>query len=140
MRQLKFRIWDNLKKEWISNKSIWRINADERGIGEIFPPSIYFKQHPEGLSIQQFTGLIDQNNKEIYEGDIVCAESSDNKYLSKIVWCEDNARFGAESIAQVRIIKGKEVIPMTTTSFNLTLGCSTWSVVGNIFENPELLN
>ena len=70
-RILKFRVWDNLKEHWVSNRDIWRIRTNDNGIGEIAPPAIHWKQHPQGLTIQQYTGLNDKNGKEIYEGDIV---------------------------------------------------------------------
>lgn len=134
-RIIKFRVWDKHKKEFLSYPC-WFNHAD---FNKFTCFDRWFNAEEEGCVVQQFTGLKDKNRQDIYEGDIVCAESSDHKYLSKIVWCEYDARFGAESIPQRRIIKGKEVNPMITTSFNLTLGCSVWSVVGNIFEDEDFL-
>ena len=51
-RILKFRVWDNLKEHWVSNRDIWRIRTNDNGIGEIAPPAIHWKQHPQGLTIQ----------------------------------------------------------------------------------------
>ena len=116
MRQLKFRVWDNLKKEWVSNKSIWRMKTDPNGIGEIEPNAFYWKQHPQGLTIQQFTGLIDKNEKEIYEGDII--EMSDG------------------SVGVVKFDKGY----FFHTGKSEIMGMLYWdTIIGNIFENPELL-
>jgi len=132
-RKLLFRVWDNIKKQYCSNQSIWRLKVDESGTGEITPPAIYFQQHPEGLSIQQWTGNFDLNGKEIYEGDIVTysegVELGDSQQLiGVVIYDEYMASFG----------------------FAPNLGSDCWNyfwegvvkgikVIGNINENPELL-
>lgn len=131
MRHFKFRIWDNLKKQWCSNQAIWRLRTDIQGKGEIQAPAIYWGQDPSGLTIQQFTGLKDKKGNEIYEGDII--ESFDDFYDGcvsekfKVIWWEEECRFCFQ-------IRGD------------TDGGHLWSeinkdcyVMGNILENPELI-
>ena len=82
-----------------------------------------------GLILMQFTGLVDKNDKEIYEGDICQRKEAENsKVLSrcKIIYKED--RFALEWI--------------TKSWFNDSLRShfDELEVIGNIYENPELLS
>ena len=60
MKELKFRIWDKIKKT-LSPVRDYLIFFDN---GEILPIQNY-------LILEQYTELKDKNGKEIYEGDIV---------------------------------------------------------------------
>lgn len=146
MRELKFRIWDNLKKEWVSNKQIWRMKTDEFGIGELHPNTFYWKQHPEGLTYQQFTCLRDKHGKEIYEGDIVKldeqVELSDGVVMNSL-YVFDFYEGSFTRPIMYNSINGSKYIKHQSgraklddnPHFDLTKA----EVVGNIFESSEQL-
>ena len=121
MRQIKFRFWDS---------------ETDRYDGQM-PRMRYWPSSPEEISLDawikggapcmQFTGLHDKNGKEIYEGDVVLATMVDAKtYRGVVEWQDDSADF---DISHPEL--GHQV------AFGLDESC--YEVIGNIYENPELL-
>ena len=112
MREIKFRAWNG--EQMVSPDYI-----DNRGIAHWRENSI-----PTSTDkIMQYTGLKDKNGKEIYEGDIVRMA---NPYTSKLR--------GSEVIytyAQFAIIADDDFIPLGDIQ--------NWEIIGNVYENPELL-
>jgi hypothetical protein len=119
MRELKFRAWDNLRKEWLKKK-VYHFNPhfNEEGIGEFRLP-----QHPQGFTIQQYTGLKDKNGKEIYEGDILKWYEGENN-LSEVIF--QNGSFMVRGINWGAF-------------WYISDYYDVYTCFGNIFENPELL-
>lgn len=74
----------------------------------------------------QFTGLHDKNGKEIYEGDIVRVEKIDFAY---IYYDEDRMAWGIKPINEFYFDS-----PLLSENADLEL-----EVIGNIYDNPELL-
>lgn len=125
MREIKFKAWLKYGKEIVDveeidfmNEVINYIDNDyENNEQEII--GAYF----ENIKLMQYTGLKDKNNKEIYEGDIVTLHNS--KY--KIIFNSKEAGF------VLRDDKFEMNIPFTNNNNK------RMEVIGNIYENPELL-
>jgi uncharacterized phage protein (TIGR01671 family) len=86
------------------------------------------------ITIQQFTGLIDKNEKEIYEGDVL--ERIGNGSFCKIVvsWSDKECCFVYNNVGNLH----GSPSPLHDNFVNLC-DWTYWVVCGNIFENPELL-
>ena len=81
--------------------------------------------------LTQSTGLKDKHGKEIYEGDIVKYEAGCNTVTEEVVYDKNFAGFGVKD-ADANII-------FTFGELAEEIGLSSLEVVGNIYENPELL-
>ena len=80
---------------------------------------------PNTLIWQQCTGLKDRNGKLIYEGDIVKTEWFDEMTIYQVVWDEKMACF---------CFDGKDIFYLFDD-----LPADVTEIIGNIHENPELL-
>lgn len=121
-----FRAWLKKEKEMIDVDEIhW-----DRGKFEFIGDGITFQRLANEVELMQSTGLKDKNDVEIFEGDVVVTNG----------WRRQAVTFGTQEVEEefgsVRIYRG----------FNLYLGggypnavMSTFEVIGNIYENPELL-
>ena len=126
MREIKFRAWVKDRKaifevvliNYVTKKVTYLLER----VGHLL--SIRDAKFYD-VELMQYTGLKDKNNKEIYEGDILF-ESFGERYY-KVVF--ENGGFRAE-------FKGD----FDEHSFDLidvvAQGCE---IVGNIYENPELM-
>jgi hypothetical protein len=83
----------------------------------IFPTHISQLNLPE-LVAMQFTGLKDKKGKEIYEGDLVGTHLA----ALQVIWVTEAAGYRARSVHGVEYFLTREL-----------------EVIGNIYENPELL-
>ena len=86
-------------------------------------------------TICQFTGLADKNGQKIWENDIVKNKKRTEGFdWYKVVWRKDFADFGVEPIKPQFEAK----YPMGLSD-ELTIYGRDYEVIGNVFDNPEML-
>lgn len=126
MREIKFRAWDSIRKKMLEWQKSDETDPDEDEWYGATWNLLYIltERHKKvGRVLMQYTGLKDKNGREIYEGDI---------WRSK-----DDETYSVE-------YKDSGFYPFTVPA----LGGYEWDteiasegeVIGNIYENPELLN
>lgn len=123
MRELKFRIWSTVAKRWLCEDSQY-LQMDGKKVHPAPWSTLSFDVSDNEYTIQQYTGLKDINGKEIYEGDVIKGSGAnyDNEnFIGEV--CYD---FSYPCFA----IKVSE---------NEYRGFEEVEVIGNIYENPELL-
>ena len=90
----------------------------------------YITAYPDEIVLMQSTGLKDKNDKEIFEGDILACETDNEVINLNVFWDEEHALFMFESK------KYNEQEPLAELVENNTY---PFEIIGNIYENPELL-
>lgn len=129
MREIKFRAWDGRVNKWYASAFgpfEWMYQNTDWDGGK--NPAYTVTMPPEGVILLQYTGLKDKNGKEIYEGDVVC-------YIDDVVVENIGGYDRTEP-------EGKFVEVKIPDFYNFTyyeVGVEDIEVIGNIYENPELL-
>lgn len=116
-RIIKFRAWDKKEKVMKTSKK-WMVSFN----GDVFPSESDYQawEKDEGFDLQQFTGLLDKNGKEIFCNDILSHPDVPNSEFY-VRWNNERARFQLESK------EGKELMGQ--------LFDNEYFIIGNEFES-----
>ena len=125
MRTIKFRFWNKLARRF-QPAGKYAIDGEGKLVSYDYEAGAYDDPIDLSDSIivpQQYTGLKDRNGKEIYEGDILKYEVLGATIYYEVFWDEANGAWK----------NTKENGGNVGSWFDL------YEVVGNMFENSELL-
>ena len=137
MREIKFRMWSKSYKKMFDNNSLvvmYKIMAmvTKENVPAVNESEVELPETGISLPFQddailmQFTGMKDKNCKEIYEGDILTDGDTDVKVLYSL-------KYGGYIVVQL----DDEEDENTLVDF---LCYDDTVIIGNIYENPELLD
>lgn len=128
----KFRAWDIAKKEMFKDtfaitESGQVVVVEQEDV--MSPPDYVFVDH---LVIMQSTGLFDKNGREIFEGDII-ANGPDVMCMKR----HNTLGFYVEKKGRVEFIADCAVLEEFEEDAKEI--ADSLEIIGNIFENKELL-
>lgn len=132
------RIFDG---EWIEG-NVLNIKGEENPriatsclIGEQGEPLIVAAYEIAPETLCQYTGLTDKNGKKIWENDIVDGHTKRGAafWRSVVLWNEYKARF------DVRTMDCNFPMTLDEVVDDISVNGPDYVVIGNIFDNPELL-
>ena len=139
MRDIKFRAWNKAREQMIQSENILKICFvrtehtpnlivyTDRKINHFEEIREQDKRYCNEFELLQYTGIKDKKGKEIYEGDIFVH----NNHNFTVIY--DDTRFiGVDSDRS-----GKGYCCYVDSCYKN--GSSSIEVIGNIYENPELL-
>ena len=144
MKTIKFRAWDKKSHKMREIDSIaFHKKSDPFDLGSSNTPKvinvwgydcieqedIILHREENEVELMQSTGLKDKNGVEIYDGDIILAGYY--KWMCKVVWDDKCARFIA-----LTNDKDVKIVYIDMVDKN---DISAIEVIGNIYENPDLL-
>ena len=125
MREIKLRAWSKRRNKWVSPMTSFSFVT--AGLTTEFKDT-------EEIAYSQYTGLKDKDGKEIYEGDIV-------KFNPCAPYPLDNNLEDGQMGTIVFFLSEFLVKPLNDDGPNFILNeLGDWVVIGNIYENKELLD
>ena len=121
-REIGFRIWSNYWKKYAVEAELYMDGLADA----VFEDDDGVPHHENtDIIVEQYTMLRDKNGKEIYEGDIVVYDYVFGTYI--VTYRRYDASFVLEDDDREEVL-------------NLVLsGHPFYEVIGNVHENPELL-
>ena len=131
-RPIKFRVWDKVNKEMFNVRTLeWDVCLN------LATPV----EH-----IMQFTGLLDKNGKEIYEGDVLIVHDVQIVYNATAPYRRVDFKKGNDYKTVCSFEPGMWLVNGEVSGHLVTVvsnanrrkDCGV-EVIGNIYENPELL-
>jgi uncharacterized phage protein (TIGR01671 family) len=110
MREIRFRFWSDILKHWV-------VPDDS-----ILPGVL--RGADDKMHALQYTSLKDKNGKEIYEGDLVRWIEQTRIEFGAVTWVNDGFSIAYRDVPD---------------QYRILYYAPELEVVGNIYENPELV-
>lgn len=154
MREIKFRAWDKRQEILITVDQVMRLEFGKSGVDWLGcwivirdadgdPEQGLYQVPSKDLELMQFTGLLDKNGREIYEGDIVKWHAG-TEFL--LLYPRENmvVEFDTIPTACGWVLRNyKELAHNYSYLLGAVMKDVPWEyqleIIGNIYENKELL-
>lgn len=114
-REIKFRAWNNKNKEMLYGNNGLFMFVGTGLLGWNFADT--FDWPANEFTLMQYTEMKDKNDREIYVGDIMANELNPNGFVVESLYVAYEMWRAYEAMSNSK----------------------DWKVIGNIYENPELL-
>ena len=109
-----------IKNMWFQDGSVEELELNDAVMND------YITSYPDEIELMQTTGLCDKEGTEVFEGDILHHQIQ-TEYTFIVKYDKDKGRWYGDGLSRTyRIDITKEFLPY-------------YKVIGNIYENPELL-
>ena len=109
-----------IKNMWFQDGSVEELELNDAVMND------YITAYPDEIELMQTTGLCDKEGTEVFEGDILHHQIQ-TEYTFIVKYDKDKGRWYGDGLSRTyRIDITKEFLPY-------------YKVIGNIYENPELL-
>jgi uncharacterized phage protein (TIGR01671 family) len=141
-REIRFRAWDKVHECYLYDvqgayDTLSGCVKYENGENAVYDEECFdgFLDNDQYV-VEQFTGLTDVNGRKIYEGDILKVTGEDGEsYVATVKWFgdEDYPAFDLEGIPAVWNYDANALATIFQS------GVETCEVIGNIFEDKQLL-
>ena len=138
---IKFRAWDGTTM-YSQHDCYFTFGRNENKVAGKYWSVYLYEQHgsdycvdstEENAVLMQFTGLLDKNDKEIYEGDIIQSlDSKGNKIMHVITYCDNECSYVSQHIPYNKYSPHSGLNQKWITEFSK-------EIVGNIYQNADLL-
>ena len=120
MREIEFRAWDEKNKKYCKNPIAISNDGVLEMIGDVWADTSFLAE--------QYTGLKDRNGNKIFEGDIIVL--SNDSVKGEIFFNEKISAFQLRYLGELGELFEPKFLGEWITCY---------SIVGNIHDNPELL-
>ena len=139
----RYRTWIKTEKRMIETDDLLDIDYENT---EIVTQQVYFENGLpddrdiycydfDDIVLMQSTGLVGKNGKEIFDGDIVRT----TRFLGRADEIGGFYEYEKDYVGVVKVLEGSWVIDTGIVAVRLWSEIDESEVLGNIYENPELL-
>lgn len=138
MREIKFRAWNKKQKKMYDGNDIISVIGVPGIVNEeqiCYRLNEHFERLQKQFILMEYVGFKDKRGKEVYEGDVVQFDVVGENHVSFDKKKKEQIRYHENQVIGELQIKAE----YTLFDYEPLNNCCQFEVIGNIYENPNLL-